>query len=283
MVGILVALAIIISFALRPFAYKPASKELSPQIASYFTAVWCLAFAIPTLPFCWHYFFAEDKILLFHWAIIFPIIKGYTLYLFLKTSQIVNKENTSGNVFWGVIALAISALITTFIFNIPLSTNKLIVILLIGILGLLFFIIGEGKKLSKKGKKAFFWIVFSVVVNILCDSLTIKYLNWYILFVIPYISMLFISMIATKKTIPIRQFFTTKNILIAGITFAVSEIIVIFSMQMFFSVIVVNFMLRISQGLDLIFAYHLHKEGEAKVQYFFAIGIIVLSYFFFFT
>ena len=49
-------LSIVILYALRPFVYKPASKELDPAVSSYFTAVWCLLFAVPTIPFCRHYF-----------------------------------------------------------------------------------------------------------------------------------------------------------------------------------------------------------------------------------
>ena len=117
MTAFLVACAIIISFALRPFAYKSASKEFPPELSSYFTAVWCLVFAVPTLPFCLDYLFYDGKCVFLHWAIIFPLLKGYSLYLFMKSSQIVNKENTSGNVFWGVIALAISALISYNVLN----------------------------------------------------------------------------------------------------------------------------------------------------------------------
>lgn len=32
-------LSIVILYALRPFVYKPASKELDPAVSSYFTAV----------------------------------------------------------------------------------------------------------------------------------------------------------------------------------------------------------------------------------------------------
>ncbi|MBS6473557.1 MAG: hypothetical protein KH347_04820 [Acetobacter sp.] len=116
-------LSIVILYALRPFVYKPASKELDPAVSSYFTAVWCLLFAVPTIPFCQHYFFIDDRFVFFTSGIVFPLLKGVSLFCFMKLNQVVNRENTSGSVFWGVISLALVALVTTFVFDVPLDRS----------------------------------------------------------------------------------------------------------------------------------------------------------------
>ena len=275
-------LSIVALFALRPFVYKPASKALDPSVSSYFTAVWCLLFALPTVPFCWHYFFIDDRFIFFTSAIVFPLLKGVSLFVTMKLSQVVNKENTSGSVFWGVISLALVALVTTFVFDIPLARNKLIIILFIGTLGALFFIFGEGRNLSLKGKKAFAGLILFAAMNNICDTLAIRDANWYVLYMVPTIGMLLCSMVAAGKKIPVKAFFTTKHIVVAGVIYALGEMILIFSMQSFFPVVAAIFLIRLAQSIDLLLAYHLEKEGKAGVQYFFALGTIVLAYFFFF-
>ena len=275
-------LSIVILFALRPFVYKPASKELDPAVSSYFTAVWCLLFALPTIPFCRHYFFIDDRFVFFTPGIVFPLLKGVSLFCFMKLNQVVNRENTSGSVFWGVISLALVALVTTFVFDVPLARLKLIIILFIGAMGVLFFVFGEGRRLSAVGKKAFAGLIFFAALNNICDTLGIRDTNWYVLYTVPTIGMLLCSVVAAGKTIPLKAFFTTRHIVFAGIVYAAGEMILIFSMQSFFPVIAAIFLIRLAQSVDLLLSYHLENEGKAGVQHFFALGTVILAYFFFF-
>ena len=274
---------IVILFTLRPFVYKPASREFSPEVSSYFTALWCFLFALPTIPFCWDYFFIEGQFIIFSpLAVLFPFLKGISLYFFMKYNQEINKESTSGSVFWGVIGLALVTLISTFVFHLPLDYSKQIIILLIGILGLLFFLFGEGRKLTAHGKKAFVATLFFAVLNNLCDVLSIQYANWYILYMVPTIGMLLCAIKKAGGSVSAKQFFTKRDFIVAGSIYAAGEMILIFSMQSFFPVIVAIFLIRLAQGIDLILAYHISKEGTAGVQYFFGVCIVVLAYFFFF-
>ena len=200
----------------------------------------------------------------------------------MKLNQVVNRENTSGSVFWGVISLALVALVTTFVFDVPLARLNLIIILFIGAMGVLFFVFGEGRRLSAVGKKAFAGLIFFAALNNICDTLGIRDTNWYVLYTVPTIGMLLCSVVAAGKTIPLKAFFTTRHIVFAGIVYAAGEMILIFSMQSFFPVIAAIFLIRLAQSVDLLLAYHLEKEGKAGVQYFFALGTVILAYFFFF-
>lgn len=278
-----IGILIVVLFAARPFVYKEASKSLDPAVSSYFTAVWCLIFALPTMPFCKDYLFIDGRFALFTPAVFFPLLKGVSLFCFMKLSQIVNKENTSGSVFWGVISLGLFTLVSTFVFDVPLAGTKLIVILFIGLAGTLFFIFGEGRSLSPKAKKAFIGLVFFATLNNSCDTAGIKYANWYVLYTVPTVGMLLCSLIAARKALPLKAFFTTRHIVLAGVVYAAGEMVVIFSMQSFFPVVTAVFLIRLAQSVDLLLAYHLTKEGKAGVQYFFALGTIALSYFFFFS
>ena len=282
MLTVITGFFIVLFYALRPFVYKPASKLLDPAVSSYFTAVWCLLFALPTLPFCGHYFFIDGRFVFFTSGIVFPLLKGISLFCFMKLNQIVNKENTSGSVFWGVISLALVALVTTFVFDVPLACLKLTILLFIGAMGVLFFVFGEGRRLSTRGKKAFVGLILFAALNNICDTLGIRDTNWYVLYTVPTIGMLLCSVIAAGKAFPLKAFFTTRHIVLAGIVYAAGEMILIFSMQSIFPVVAAIFLIRLAQSLDLVLAYHLEKEGKAGVQYFFALGTIVLAYFFFF-
>lgn len=274
--------SIVVFFAARPFVYKPASRMFSPEVSSYFTAVWCLLFALPTIPFCKQYLFVDDKFVFLTPGIVFPLLKGISAYAFLKFNQLVNKENTSGSVFWGVINLALVTLLTTFVFHVPLEQRKVWIILFIGALGALFFIFGEGRNLTSQGKKAFAGTVFFAVLNNLCDVFSIQYTNWYVLYMVPAIGMLLCSVVTIGRKVNVKDFFTTRCFIVAGALYAAGEIILIFSMQFFFPVLVAIFLVRVAQALDLILACHIEKEGKVGIQYFFAICIIVLAYFFFF-
>ena len=111
---------------------------------------------------------------------------------------------------------------------------------------------------------------------------SIQYANWYVLYMVPTVGMLLCSVATVGRKVNVRDFFTARHFIVAGALYAAGEIILIFSMQFFFPVLVAIFLVRVSQALDLILAYHIEKEGRARIQYFFAVCIIVLAYFFFF-
>lgn len=273
---------IITFFALRPFVYKPASLTLSSATSSYFTAFYCMLFLIPSVPFCWHYFFMKNQIVLFNPWIIVPILKGVLLFFTIKYSQELNKENTSASVFWGIISLSIATILAYLFFSTELSMPQTISLIAIGFLGLLFFTKGEGKRLSKQGRKAFVGICMFSSCCTICDILTITYLNWYLLLFFSYIAMLAVSLFANKEELKLKQLLQTRHIVMAGVIFSIGEILLIFSMNSFFPVLAATFLLRIAQSIDMVLIYHIYKEGTSKVQYFFALGIITVSYFFYF-
>ena len=278
----LTGLLIIVLFTVRPFVYKPASRMFAPEVSSYFTAVWCLAFALPTIPFCKPYLFVDDKFVFLTPGIVFPVIKGVSLYVFMKFSQTINKENTSGSVFWGVINLALVTLLTTFVFHIPLEPRKVYIILFIGVLGAFFFWFGEGRHLSVQGRKAFAGTLLFASLNNLCDVFGMQYANWYALYLIPALGMFLCSAATAGRQVNIKDFFTKKQFVAAGALFAAGEMVFTFSLQSSFPVIVAIFLIRTAQALDLILACHLEKEGKPGIQYFFALSMIVAAYFFFF-
>ena len=282
MTSLFIGSAIVVMFALRPFVYKPASHYFSAKSGSYFTAFWCLILALLTLPFCWEYLFLDETFILLSPYVLFPLSKGIPLYFFLCYWQDLNKENTSGASFYGVIALAAATIITTLLFNLPISLKQILIILLIGALGVLFFVLGEGKKLSSRGKKNFFFICLCAAMNTTLDTISIIYTNWYISFVFSFIGMVICALCFSRNDLKIKPFFSSWKIAIAGFIFAFGEILLIFSMQYVFTVIAATLLIRIGQSLDIILAHHIQKEGTISLQYFLAISTVILSYFFFY-
>ena len=282
MLSFLTGAGIIGLFALRPFVYKPASRTLSPKAASYFTAFWCLALVLPTLPFCWEYLFLDGKFILFTPYVLFPLSKGIPLYFFIRYWQSLNKDSTTAASFYGVIALGAAAIITALLFAAPITFKQLFIVSLIGALGVIFFLIGEGNKLSLANKKSFVLICIFAILNLICDTLSIRYTNWYCLFVFSFTGMMLCALVFSRKELKIKQFFSSWTTAGAGIIFALGEVLMTFSMQYFFSVVGAVLLIRVGQSLDIILAHHINKEGSLSLQYFLAIATVTLSYFFFY-
>ena len=282
MLTLLTGIAIIVLFALRPFVNKKSSRELPPAVASYFSSFYCMVLIIPTIPLFWEDFFIKESFVFLNPWILVPIIKGVSICIQIKFLQTINKESTSSSAFWGVIGLAIGAIVTTLIFGSDISLNKLIIIISIGIIGTLFFTIGEGHTLSATGKKAFCIVVICGATNTFCDVTSIKYLNWYVLLAVTSASMFLCSFWDNHKSIKIKELVKTKHLFIAGMTFAVGDFVLIFSMQSFFPVLAALFLIRVAQSIDIVAAHHIYKEGKPGLQYFFGLGTIAIAYFFYF-
>jgi len=282
MLTLLTGIAIIVLFALRPFVNKKSSRELPPAVASYFSSFYCMVLIIPTIPLFWEYFFIKESFVFLNPWILVPIVKGVSIYTQIKFLQTINKESTSSSAFWGVIGLAIGAIVTTLIFGSDISLNKLIIIISIGIIGTLFFTIGEGRTLSATGKKAFCIVVICGAANTFCDVTGIKYLNWYVLLTVTCVSMFLCSFLANHNTIKIKELIKTKHLVIAGLTFALGDFVLMFSMQSFFPVLAALFLIRVAQSIDIVAAHHIYKEGKPELQYFFGLGTIAIAYFFYF-
>ena len=282
MLTLLTGIAIIVLFALRPFVNKKSSRELPPAVASYFSSFYCMVLIIPTIPLFWKDFFIEGSLVFLNPWILVPIIKGVSIYIQIKFLQTINKENTSSSAFWGVIGLAIGSMVTTLVFGSDISLNKLIIIISIGIIGTRFFTIGEGRTLSATGKKAFCIVVICGAINTFCDVTSIKYLNWYVLLTVTSVSMFLCSFWDNHKSIKMKELIKTKHLFIAGMTFALGDFVLIFSMQSFFPVLAALFLIRVAQSIDIVAAHHIYKEGKPGLQYFFGIGTIAIAYFFYF-
>jgi len=271
---------IFLLFTLRPFVYKKAARVLTPNASSIFTAFWSVLVSIIFLPF---FIDVTKSDFIPNIGLIGSIIKGFCIFQLIKNSQILNKESTSASVAWGPIVLALAALFNFIFLGEILSAQQLITIFVLFAIGLLFFFITEYKTLSIKARKAFFTILFVVIINIICDKFALNHISWYIHLFLTYISMLIFALISKIEKEDLVSCIKEKDTWIAGIIYALGEIIVIMAMQKIFNnVSVCIFIIRIAQAFDLILAYHIYKEGKISWQYLFAIIQIISFYFFFF-
>lgn len=284
MFSVIIGFSILGLITLRPFAYKRASLTIPHSASAYLTALWCLLLGIGTLPFFWEYLFVDGTFVLLNPFAVFLVIRGIGLYYSSSLQQSLNKSNTSVSVFYGYISLALVTLLAALLFGEKLPTDKLIIILLIGTMGALFFIIGEGSKVSAKDKKNFVLVVLLSAGNTFCDYILIKYLNWYVDCLFPFAVMFVYAFAVNAKTvkIPFKSFVTTPYYIFAGVLWAVGGMLAVFAMQYVFSVIIGTFLVRVAQSLDIVLAHHIYKEGKLSLQYFFGLGSLVLGYLFFF-
>lgn len=273
---------ILFLFTIRPFIYKPAARKFTPKTSAIFTAFWSVILCLITLPFYYDNLFVNGDFFIFNIGFVASFIKGFYIFVSTKNSQILNKESTSAAVFWGPIGFGFGSLINFIFLGEYLTTTQIIVILLILLLGVAFFVIGEGKKLSHASKMSFIIVLFAAVITIACDRFALMNMNWYAHILGTYLSMLLFSLIIGTTKREILVCINIKSTWIVGVLYALGEFILIAAMQYSLGVSGSILLARIAQSFGIVLAYHIYKEGTLGLQYAFAIIQILLSYFYFF-
>lgn len=280
MLKLVFGIFIFLLFVIRPFVYKKSAKVLSANTATIFTAFWSVIVSILSLPVLLKITSINFSI---NFGIIASILKGFCIYQIIKNTQILNKESTSASVAWGPIALAISATFNFIFLGEILTIKQFFIIFLLFVVGFSYFFICEYKSLSNKARIAFLITLIVVIINIISDRIALINISWYIHLLTCYISMILFSLCFGIKKEDIISCIKLKNTWIAGIIYALGEIVVIMAMQAVFNnVSICIFLIRVAQAFDLILAYHIYKEGKIGFQYIFAILQIIVVYFFFF-
>ena len=145
---IFIGLLIMSSMIIRPFLYKPAAKLFPAEMSAAFTSTWLVLGLIITFPIFGHLLTDNFNQTISSPYLLLSVVKGLLLWWLIKLQQIVNKESTSSSVFFGFIALALGSLANNMFFNEGLKIFQLVCICGFGVLGLLFMIKGDARRLS---------------------------------------------------------------------------------------------------------------------------------------
>jgi len=268
---------LLLGWAVRPFLYKPAAKYFPPKMSSAFTSTWVLVAIVLTFPLLGHLLKDNWHKLMFSPFSLISIYKGATLFYLIKFQQIVNKESTSSSVFLSFIALALGALANNVFFGEGLGTVKVCAILGFGVLGAVFFIKGDAKRLSKKGKAAFAVVTLIMASYTVSDHLAIPQIGWYPHLFISAFFMFLVSLLHGISKEDFKNMFVNKSIAVAGIVYAASEFLVIYASINVLPVSIVAVFLRLSVPVVMIYSAIRYHEQSLKNQLVFAIIAVALA------
>lgn len=273
---IFIGLLLMACMVLRPFLYKPVALIFNLNMSSLFTSTWLMLGLVITFPVLGHLLTNNVKEVLNSPYVWLSILKGVSMWFAIKMQQALNKESTSSSTFFLFISMAFSSFINNIFFHEGLKVYQLLSIICLGLIGLLFFVYGDARRLSNKGKIAFivvvlFWTSFHVE-----DHLAISHIGWYPHLLISSLFM-FLTCFFNKVTInDLKMVFKNRTIAIAGIFYTASEFLIIYSMINIMPVSFVCLFLRLAIPIIMIISAIRFREQSVKNQLLF--GLIAIAF-----
>lgn len=274
---IVIGVLLMLAWAIRPVLYKPVAVYFPSEMSSAFTSTWLMIALVLTFPLLGGLLSDDGRSVLLSPLIFISIYKGISLFYLIKLQQAVNKESTSSSVFLTFIALALGALFNNLCFGEGLGTIKVISILGFGVLGGVFLIKGDAKRLSLKAKIAFGIVTVILASYLVSDHLVISNIGWYPHLLISSVVMFAVSLLHGISKQDFKNMFLNKNIAIAGIFYAASEFLIIYASINILPVSIVGVFLRLSVPVVMIYSAIKYHEQSLKNQLVFGVCAFLLA------
>lgn len=274
---ILIGFLLLLSWAIRPILYRPIARTFAPQMSSAFTSTWLLVALLLTFPLLGSLLTDRFSEVFSSVYVLVTLYKGATLFYLIKLQQTVNKKSTSSSVFLSFIALAFGALANNLFFHEGLGLIKVICILGFGVLGVMFLIKGDAKRLSAEEKNAFFLVTLIMASYTVADHLAIPHIGWYPHVLISSAMMFVVSFWHGISKQDFKNMFQNKQIIGAGLFYAFSEFFVIYVSFNILPVSIVAVFLRLSVPVVMVFSAVKYKEQSLKNQLIFGVVAILLA------
>lgn len=273
--GLVFAVLIILLSIIKPIAYRPVAQNYKLTFSSLFTSVWTGVFIILSFPFMKDSFFdALPAIMASPVLILYAASKGIVTWYSIKVSQAVNRQSTSAVVFFPFISLALASFLLNVFLGESLNLLQLSTILLLGALGLGFWFFGIVRKLSADWKKCF---LAAIILNALCpviDHISIRQMGWYAYFIVSNFTTFVFCLCQGASLSDIKKSFTSPDVFKAGFFNTLREIVVLSASVNILPVSLVNFCIRLSAPIVMVFSAIKYKESTVKNQLIF--GILAL-------
>ena len=272
-IGLLITLCGII----KPILYRPCAQYFPARISAVFTSIWLAIFTVAIFPFFGHLLI--DKLSEIFTSVFFvvSILRGIFLWAAIKYQQVVNKESTSSSTFYTFISLSIASLLNNLFFNEGLSINQILCICGFGILGGIFFIIGDAKRLTTPAKTAFIIAMFCTAFSSVSDHLVNSSLGWYPQLFISSITLLILSLLSGVSQQDLKNIFLNKTNVIAGIFYAFMDFLLVFTSVNIMPVSFVSVFHRSSVPIVMLISAFIYREQNWKNQLIFGISAFTLA------
>lgn len=267
---LIVALSVI-----KPLAYRPVAQNYKLSFSAFFTSVWTTLFIILSFPFLGKDFMlALPALMTSPYLILYGVLKGIVSWYSIKVSQAVNKKSTSSVVFFPFVSLALASFIMNVFLGESLKLLQLVIIFFLGGLGFTLWFFGMVNKLSSTWKKYF---ITAIILNALCpviDHISLRQMNWYTYFMISNFSTLLFCLYQKPSLQEFKQIFISRDVFKAGFFNTLREIVIISSSVTILPVSLVNFSIRLSAPIVMVYSAIRYKESTVKKQLVF--GIVAL-------
>lgn len=270
-----IGLVILAFMVARPFVYKPCVQYFPAELSVAFTSIWLLVALAITAPIFSHLFTDNAAAIITSPYLLLSVLKGGLLWLMIKLQQIINKESTSSSVFFGFIALALGSLVNNIFFKEGLLLVHLICICGLGILGLFFVLRGDARRLSVKGKIYFALIVLFGATFSVTDHLAIPQIGWYSHLLFSTVVMFLVCLWHGISKTDYLNIFKNKQVVLAGVIYAVSEFLIIYTSINILPVSFVAVFMRIAAPVVMIVSALKYNEQSWKNQLVF--GAIAMA------
>ena len=264
--------------ALKPLLFKPVAEKYDPNISSLFVSVWIIVAIVVSLPIMFVNFENFVEVVRKNpYSLLAAIMKGGVVWGAVWSFQIINKKSTSSSVFFPFISLGLASLVMNLFFDEGLKVVHLMSIALLGILGGIFYFLGDAKRMNHSEKRMFFIAVLFAAGCSVFDHIGIKGMGWY-----PYlvISNVVMFLFVLKKGIvvdDVKKVFTQKEIVAAGVFNVCYEVLILACMVAIMPVSFVSFFMRLSAPLVMVLSAIKFKEQTIKNQLIFGCLAILLA------
>lgn len=274
---VFIGLLILAAMALRPFVYKPAARLFPAEMSSTFTSVWLMVGLALSFPFFGHLITDNAKEIFYSPYWLLSVLKGVLLWWVISLQQVVNKESTSSSVFWGFIALALGSLANNLFFHEGLKLFQLACVCGFGVLGGVFMLKGDARRLSLKGLIAFWAIVLCGTCCNITDHLAIPRAGWY-MHLLASSAVLFLMALARGiSRADFRKIFSLPSLYVAGICYVVTEFLIIYASTNLLPVSFVGIFMRLAAPVVMVISALRYKEQSWQNQLLFGLVALALA------
>ena len=222
--------ALLLIVIIARLSHKVASHHLPAQTAPIFVGVWLLIGFVGTAGF-----FQNEWVLAYRhivekpWIALPVLAKGALITFFLNESMNLYKKSLSAQNFVIPSMLSVGPLVLM-LFGEQLSLMQLVLSVLMGCVGLAFFLFGHLSELGKQGKKSFFYLALSALGMMVADYLIIDNGNWVLLLFGSTAFQIVIVLLKRYKLSIWRQALFSWRGTLAGVAFAIHEFISFYQM-----------------------------------------------------
>lgn len=274
---ILTGCAILLLMIFRPIVYKPVAIYFPAKMSPAFTGTWLMVGLLVTAPVFGH-LLTDDFVQIITSPYLFlSVLKGALLFSMIEFQQIVNKESTSSSVFFGFIALALASLCNNVFFNEGLGFFRLMCIFCLGLVGLFFFLIGDAKRLSGKGKFGFVMIVLYSALFSVTDHLAIPVVGWYAHLLVSSFVMFLGCFVKGVSEADFIKMFSNRDMAVAGFIYTASEFLIIYASTNIMPVSFVGVFMRLSAPVVMFISAFKYKEQSWSNQLIFGTFAVALA------